>query len=411
MSANVLDVYVCNHYVGALSENTETGLIDFEYRQGVLPELAVSLIMPPDAPTTDYKDYNGLPPPFEVSLPEGMVLEAIRSRFGKTIDVSSDLALLRLVGRHTVGRVTFGGPLEQDASLEKRILEAARTHHASDRLAQILRSSPEMFGISGVMPKMSTKTRDRLRPSTIVGQGAIVKFDSTNDVGASLVEYACLRACAAAGLAVPTIEISPDMTSIIVERFDVTEDGRQRGFEDACALSGIRRSGKYTGMAEHLFAVIQNFVHPDDQEADRVALLKLLVMNDVLRNGDAHLKNFRLVYDDVMRPRLSPVFDILTTLAWIPGDVPALAILKSDPGQPDRWLDVQALAQLAPLAGMSTSSVQQMHSDFAEVALSSMTATLEPCPRSPERAALERAVASIEDAARQQPHAAKRRRP
>ncbi|NNM65008.1 MAG: type II toxin-antitoxin system HipA family toxin [Burkholderiales bacterium] len=401
MNANDLDVYVyvCDQHVGVLRENTETGLIDFEYLPGVPPELAVSLFMPPDAPPGDYQEYNGLPPPFEVSLPEGMVLEAIRSRFGKTIDVSSDLALLRLVGRHTVGRVTFGGPLEQDASLEQKILAAARTDHAAGRLAEILRSSPQMFGVSGVMPKMSVYAHDRLRPGTVIGHGAIIKFDSPNYTGASLVEYACLKACAAVGLDVPKVEISPDMTSIIVERFDIGADGRRRGFEDACALSGIRRTGKYSGTAEHLFGMIESFVHPDDWAADRAALLKLLVMNDVLRNGDAHLKNFGLVYDDVARPRLSPVFDVLTTPVWIRGDVPALAILKTDPGQPDHWLDAQEIDQLANLAGVSGASVRQMHADCAEAALHSMAKTLKACPPCPQRVALEQAIEIIAEAA------------
>jgi len=114
-----LDVYVSNEHVGVLREDVATGLIDFEYRPAIPPQLAVSLVLPPGEPPEEYRGYNGLPPPFEVSLPEGMLLEAIRNRFGKHIDVDSDFSLLRLIGRHTLGRVTFGGPLERDKGTSK----------------------------------------------------------------------------------------------------------------------------------------------------------------------------------------------------------------------------------------------------------------------------------------------------
>lgn len=405
MSAPI-DVYVCDNHVGTLSEDIASGLIDFKYLPGVPPGLAVSLFMPPDAPAVDYEGYNGLPPPFEVALPEGMLLEAIRSRFGKIIDVSSDLALLRLVGRYTVGRVTFGGTLERDTALEKQILNAARTERAALMLTEILNASPQMFGISGVMPKMSVYGDDRLRPGTVASHGSIVKFDSANYRGASLVEYACLKACAAAGLNVCPVQISPDMTSIIVERFDIAADGHRLGFEDACALSGIRRTGKYIGSAEHLFKMVNTFVHPEDQERDRLALLKLLLMNDVLRNGDAHLKNFGLVYDDVMRPRLAPVFDVLTTQVWIRNDMPALTILGTDDGPPSSWLTGAQIGQLAGLAGVDAASVRRMREDCADIALHTMIETLATCPMIPERAMLKRALDIVGEAARTLPRQA-----
>ncbi len=396
-----LDVFVSDRHVGSLREDIATGLIDFEYLPDISDDLAASLLMPPSAPADEYREYNGLPPPFEVSLPEGVVLEAIQSRFGKHIDVSSDFALLRLVGRHTVGRVTFGGPLERDAGLDQQILAAARTDGAAARLSAILRNSPQMFGISGVMPKMSVYSRDRLRPGTVVSHGAIVKFDSPNYTGASLVEYACLKACAAVGLDVPAVELAPDLTSIVIDRFDIATNGRRLGFEDACALSGIRRAGKYTGSIEHLFQMIGNFVHPDDQDADRRALLKLSIMNDVLRNGDAHLKNFGLVYDDVMRPRLAPVFDVLTTPVWIHGDTPALAILKND-RESGRWMDTQGLQHLASVDGLPDVDLKQMQEDCADATLQSLAETLASCPPCPQRKALERAIEIIESAAPRQ---------
>lgn len=393
--SNELEVFVADHPVGVLREDVASGLIDFQYREGTPTDLAASLLMPPDAPPEEYRGYNGLPPPFEVSLPEGMLLEAIRSRFGKHVDVSSDFELLRLVGRHTIGRVTFGGPLERSAQLDEQILAAARSERSAAHLAQILRAEPHMFGLSGVMPKMSFYDPDRKRPGTMRSQDAIVKFDSTNYAGASLVEYACLRACAAVGLDVPEIELAPDHASIIVERFDIDALGQRRGFEDACALSGIRRTGKYNGSIEHVFDMIRNFVHPDDQRADRLALLKLVIMNDVLRNGDAHLKNFGLVYDDVNRPRLAPVFDVLTTQVWIHNDQPALALRKADP-EHCPWMGREELDILAELADTPTIDVHKLYAHCADVALDSLLETFSDCRASNQSTALELAIDAVE---------------
>jgi serine/threonine-protein kinase HipA len=285
--------------------------------------------------------------------------------------------------------------LERLATLDERILAAARSERSAARLATILREEPQMFGMSGVMPKMSFHATDRNRPGTLRSQNAIVKFDSENYTGASLVEYACLRACDAVGLDVPAVDLAPDRTALLVERFDIDELGQRRGFEDACALSGIRRTGKYNGAVEHLFDMIRNFVPPDAQPAERLALLKLLLMNDVLRNGDAHLKNFGLLYDDVARPRLAPVFDVLTTPVWIRNDQPALALRKSDQ-EHCPWMGPKELQALAELADLPTVDVEGMHRRCGEIALDSLLDTFDDCPDSPERKALELAIEIVE---------------
>jgi len=51
------------------------------------------------------------------------------------------------------------------------------------------------------------------------------------------------------------------------------------------------------------------------------------VLNCALRNGDAHLKNFGIVYDDVLgEARLSPVYDLVTTSIYLPKDGLALTL-------------------------------------------------------------------------------------
>jgi serine/threonine-protein kinase HipA len=50
-------------------------------------------------------------------------------------------------------------------------------------------------------------------------------------------------------------------------------------------------------------------------------------MDCAVRNGDAHLKNFGIVYDHVQgEARLAPVYDVVTTSAYLPNDRMALTL-------------------------------------------------------------------------------------
>ncbi len=398
-----LDVFVAGVPVGVLSDElVDTGFLDFDYLPGVEEGLSVSLTMPPDAEPAEYHGFIGLPPPFEVSLPEGALLEAIRQRLGKHIQVDDDLALCKLIGRRTIGRVSFGGTPLSESGFDEKILDAAKSRNAANRLAEILRTEPHMFGVSGVMPKMTTQLHER---GTLVAAANIIKFDSPDFVGASVVEYACLKACDRAGIRVPRFHLTADDAALVIERFDIGADGERLGFEDACALSGLRRGGKYSGSVEHLFRMIENFVDPIDQFEDKTALLKQMIMSDVLRNGDAHMKNFALIYGrDVLHPRLSPAYDVLTTQVWFPQDTPALP-LRKDVRESGEWFDdegIRALCRIAGLGEFDGIAFRERCRDGAMMAFDQVLADALP---GPTRDALSRAReiidrASVRNAAR-----------
>ena len=45
-----------------------------------------------------------------------------------------------------------------------------------------------------------------------------------------------------------------------------------------------------------------------------------IVFNILIGNGDAHLKNWAVLYPDGITPALSPIYDVLPTVLFIPGD-------------------------------------------------------------------------------------------
>jgi serine/threonine-protein kinase HipA len=66
---------------------------------------------------------------------------------------------------------------------------------------------------------------------------------------------------------------------------------------------------------EQIGKVIYDF--SGDGLSDAQQLARRLLVNILLANGDAHLKNWSLLYQDKVTPRLSPAYDIVTTSVYI----------------------------------------------------------------------------------------------
>jgi serine/threonine-protein kinase HipA len=160
------------------------------------------------------------------------------------------------------------------------------------------------------------------------GATHIVKLwnaDKFPDLAAN--EFYCLSAARAAGLLVPNFALSDDGAALVVERFDI-KDGTYLGFEDFCVLNGLRADKKYLGGYEtRLFRQLRLYVGALRFPAAAENLFRLFVLNCAIRNGDAHLKNFGIVYSSVMGDAdLAPVYDLVTTVAYIPKDGMALTL-------------------------------------------------------------------------------------
>jgi len=156
-------------------------------------------------------------------------------------------------------------------------------------------------------------------------------------------EYFCLQAAERCGLEVPRYRLAEDGMALVVDRFDLRPDGTYRGFEDFCVLNARRTDEKYRGSYEtSVMKRFQQFAHSSDVLADLEKLFTLIVLNCALRNGDAHLKNFGIVYDDVLgEARLAPVYDLVTTAIYLPKDSLALALNGTT-----QWPDSKALRRL-----------------------------------------------------------------
>ena len=66
-------------------------------------------------------------------------------------------------------------------------------------------------------------------------------------------------------------------------------------------------------------------------------------------NGDMHLKNWSLIYPDRRNALLAPAYDLLSTLAYIPGDDAALKFHSSREWASYTYDELEAIADKAKL--------------------------------------------------------------
>jgi serine/threonine-protein kinase HipA len=346
------------------TDSQEAGMLDrvgergssFAYAPDALPTRAVSTTMPVRLPSWDIRF--GLPPIFEMNLPEGVLRERLRLAFAKATGTFDEFDLLRVIGRSQVGRIRYTGQREQlqeDVPFQSvdEILEHRR---GGDLFRYLIEKFAAFSGISGVQPKVLVRDEAAFSPLDGSGQrfsesyrGAthIVKFWEQNEYPQLAAnEYFCLEVARAYGLEVPPYRLSEDAQALVIDRFDLRPEGTYRGFEDFCVLNARRTDEKYRGSYEtSIMKRFAQFANSPHLVEDTERLFTLIALNCALRNGDAHLKNFGVIYDDVQgEARLAPVYDLVTTSVYLPKDSMALTLNGTT-----HWPSVKDLQRLGEI--------------------------------------------------------------
>ena len=328
------------------TDGAEAGLLDrfgargstFVSLPDASPVRSVSVTMPVRLSSWDVQ--YGLHPIFEMNLPEGVLRERLRLAFAKATGTFDEFDLLGIVGRSQVGRLRYTGPKEQlheDVPFQSvdEILEKRR---GGDLFRYLLDKFASYSGISGVQPKIMVRDEAASAPLNMAehrlsqsyrGATHIVKFWEQNEYPQLAAnEYFCLKVAEKSGLEVPRHRLAEDALALVIDRFDLRSDGTYRGFEDFCVLNARRTEEKYRGSYEtSIMKRFVEFANSPHVSEDLERLFTLTVINCALRNGDAHLKNFGIVYDDVLgEARLAPVYDLVTTSVYLPQDSMALTL-------------------------------------------------------------------------------------
>ena len=316
---------------GDLSSGPDRYLFTYAAQAGAASE--ISLLMPHRA---EQYASPGLHPIFQMNLPEGYVLEQLRNRIAKSTPLDPML-LLALTGREAaIGRVRVEAP-ELDASFAagdgkgeslKNILAWDGAEDLFNALAQryLLRT-----GVSGVQPKLLVP---EMPDAAVAGKASlptsdlIVKSGGADYPGLAVNEYVCMLAVREAGLPVPEFHLSDNHQLFVMRRFDRTADGASLGFEDMAALMGKGAQEKYDSSYERVARCVELFCAEDQQLAGLAQLFDQVALSCILGNGDAHLKNFGVLYSDPSQNdvRLAPVYDVVNTTAYLPDDQLALSL-------------------------------------------------------------------------------------
>jgi serine/threonine-protein kinase HipA len=283
-----------------------------------------------------------LHPVFQMNLPEGALLEAIRRAIAKLIG-EDDLSLLLVTGGNQVGRNRFTatGAEYQAANERPESLEELLTFPDTTELFHELLSRYALrSGISGVQPKVLLDATQR---GTLASTGYIVKSWGSEYPQLAANEFFCMRAAQQAGLPTPEFFLAENGGLFIMRRFDLDQAGHPLGFEEICTLQGLGTAQKYQGSYERVAKSIKDFVSGEALLSARRQFFSMLVLSVMMRNGDAHLKNFGVLYQSSTDTvALAPVYDLVTTTVYIQHDVPALTMDGTK-----KWWSRKTLEQFA----------------------------------------------------------------
>lgn len=308
----------------------------FAYLPDVSAEASVSLTMPVRSESWTFAW--GLHPIFQMNLPEGALRLHLESLLAKAVPGFDDLELLRVTGHSHIGRLSYGAPGSEVVAppAAVSVQEILTYDGAEDLFRDLLERFACFSGVSGVQPKVLVRATEGLKLSpdhkvTLQAATHIVKAWDERYPELALNEHFCLLAAQKCGLAVPNWSVSENGRFLVVDRFDLDEQGQYLGLEDFCVLQGLGTKDKYTGSYEQLGKIIKAFVPPESHGKALQTFFKMIALSVGLRNGDAHRKNFCVLYDSPVsrQGQLAPTFDQITTTAYLPHDSMALLLRGS----------------------------------------------------------------------------------
>jgi serine/threonine-protein kinase HipA len=267
-----------------------------------------------------------LPAFFSNLLPEGPLRELVARKAG--INEQREAFLLEILGMDLPGAVVVeranGEDLEVKDEPPNPPVEAPQ---APTRLK---------FSLAGVQLKFSVVREGTRLNLPVSGQGGrwIVKCPDPHHPGLPANELSMLRWARTAGIEVPDHELVPvaelqglpegisfsEAEGLAVRRFDRTETSRIHQ-EDFAQVFGLFPSDKYDVFNYETIGNVVRAVAGPDALVEFAKRLAFMVLSG---NGDAHHKNWSLVYLDGFHATLAPAYDLVFTRAYNPDDDLAL---------------------------------------------------------------------------------------
>ncbi len=305
----------------------------FGYHADAPRSAEISLLMPQRPEQYASRE---LHPIFQMNLPEGYVLERLRQRLAKATSMDPML-LLALTGREAaIGRVQVQAPMELVEAFVpagdgrgERLSQILAWDGAEDLFEELARRYLFRTGVSGVQPKLLVpEAREQDGKVSVATADLIVKSGGAEYPGLAVNEYVCMSIARRAGIPVPEFHLSDNRQLFVMRRFDRTADGQALGFEEMAVLMAKGAAQKYEGSYEQVARFVSLFCSPERRLASLAQLFDQVALSCILGNGDAHLKNFGVLYGNPASGDmwLAPAYDLVNTTAYISEDSLALTL-------------------------------------------------------------------------------------
>ncbi len=314
---NEIIVLINSDKIGRLFFDDQKREYGFNYIKKSVP---ISLTMPYKKST--YIWQHTLHPIFEMNLPEGYLFEIFKKYLSKEYGYIDDFLIFSYLAPNIESRLTF------ESEFNKRLFDGIEideilNNDSEDTFLKLLKTFLDKNAISGVQPKTIALIKDKeslqLKEYIVKTWGEEYPYLAEN-------EYFCMKAVEYSGATIPNIRLSKNKKFLLVEKFNYNKKNDEYlGFEEVLVLLGKNRDKKYSGSYESIAKTI--YTVSTDKETSMSQLYKTIVMSYLLKNGDAHLKNFGVLYDKEFKSiNFAPAYDIVNTTAYIFKDKPALTM-------------------------------------------------------------------------------------
>ncbi len=325
-----IDVAVIAHYAGGkniLTFNPDFAAIPDHQR----PVFTLRQLFDPSYLIKPQIRTDKVPPVLSNLLPEGVLRELTAKAL--RCHINNEFSILAYLGSNLPGAV-----------IAKPIIAGHMPNWALDQRLSIepqqvdVQHADTKFSLAGVQMKFSSSHVDgRYHIDQEISEDMwIIKTPSTVHKGVPVNEYTCMKLARAAGADIPevrlielreleglpSIKLPDEQYAYGIKRFDRSIKGRIHT-EDFAQVFSLYPTDKYQRVNyEQLGGVL--YQSSSERLKDIQQMARRLLINVLLGNGDAHLKNWTLIYHDQISPRLAPLYDVVFTAPYIEHDSLAL---------------------------------------------------------------------------------------
>jgi serine/threonine-protein kinase HipA len=274
-------------------------------------------------------------PFFSNLLPEGRLRKYLAER--ADVKAEREFFLIRALGQDLPGAISVR-PAEGEGSFADPRVDSDTGSGGKGRDDSALR-----FSLAGVQLKFSAineTTGGLTIPAKGIGGHWIVKLPSREFPGIPENEYSMMTLARLLGMNVPSIKLvdpsaignlpqgmdDPKGSAFAIERFDRLSDGGLVHAEDFAQIFGLYPDEKYGKASARNIATV---LASESSNEDIAEFVRRLTFNTLIGNADLHAKNWSVTYPDRHHAALSPAYDFVSTIPYLPDQEAALKFSRT----------------------------------------------------------------------------------